>query len=188
MGPPSEQASPLELGGLGEPNPSPSGLPNLLSRGEPRSDPRSATLPPFSLPSGVPRMKSKIATASNERTRAMPTVESTISCLLSMRLDSSRCRACRIFPEASHRKDRPRPEHGADLVIVCGLVVEVKVPSSRILQIRGRVAPGGLLPRAPTDQYVPFRAYGSSHHEFAAGRYTEWIATGGGSGYRPNSR
>jgi hypothetical protein len=55
-------------------------------------------------------------------------------------------------------------------------------------QDRGRVAPGDYSPRAPTDPYVPSRAYGSSHHEFAAGRYTEWIATGGGSGYRPNTR
>ena len=51
-----------------------------------------------------------------------------------------------------------------------------------------RVAPGDCSPRAPTDPYVPSRAYGSSRHELAAGRHTEWIATGGGSGYRPISR
>ena len=38
------------------------------------------------------------------------------------------------------------------------------------------------------DPYVPSRAYGSSRHELATERYTEWIATGGGSGYRPSSR
>ena len=52
----------------------------------------------------------------------------------------------------------------------------------------GRVAPGDYSPRAPKDPYVPSRAYGSSRHELAAGRYTEWIATGGGNGYRPSSR
>src|SRR5208283_4489638 len=52
----------------------------------------------------------------------------------------------------------------------------------------GRVAPGDFSPGAPTDPYVPFQAYGSSHHERATGRHTEWIATGGGSGYRPSIR
>jgi hypothetical protein len=52
----------------------------------------------------------------------------------------------------------------------------------------GRVAQGDYSPRAPTDPYVPSRAYGSSRHEVATERYTEWIATGGGSGYRPSSR
>ena len=46
----------------------------------------------------------------------------------------------------------------------------------------GRVAPGDCSPGAPTDPYVPSRAYGSSRHGFAAGRHTEWIAIGGGSG------
>src|SRR5262249_39529053 len=46
-------------------------------------------------------------------------------------------------------------------------------------RIPGRVAPGDCSPRAPADPYVPSRAYGSSRHELATGRYTEWIATGG---------
>src|SRR5271166_37112 len=46
------------------------------------------------------------------------------------------------------------------------------------------IAPLGL----PRDPYVPFQAYGSSRHELAAGRYTEWITTGGGSGYRLSIR
>ena len=53
---------------------------------------------------------------------------------------------------------------------------------------RGRVAPVDYSPRAPTDPYVPSRAYGSSGHKLATVRYTEWIAAGGGSGKRPNSR
>ena len=47
---------------------------------------------------------------------------------------------------------------------------------------RGRVAPGDCSPRAPTDPYVHFRAYGSSCHVLATRRHTEWIAIGGGSG------
>ena len=47
---------------------------------------------------------------------------------------------------------------------------------------KGRVAPGDCSPRAPTDPYVHFRAYGSSGHVLATGRHTEWIAIGGGSG------
>jgi carbonic anhydrase len=50
------------------------------------------------------------------------------------------------------------------------------------VRARGRVAPGDCSPGAPTDPYVPSRAYGSSHHEVATGRHTEWIAIGGGSG------
>jgi hypothetical protein len=53
---------------------------------------------------------------------------------------------------------------------------------------RARVAPGDYTPRAPTDPYVPSRAYGSSRHGLATERYTEWIATGGGSGYLSSSR
>ena len=55
-------------------------------------------------------------------------------------------------------------------------------------RVPGRVAPGDCSPGAPTDPYVPSRAYGSSGHELATVRYTEWIAIGGGSGKRPNSR
>ena len=39
------------------------------------------------------------------------------------------------------------------------------------------MAPGDCSPGAPTDPYVPFQAYGSSRHELAEGRHTEWIAT-----------
>jgi len=39
--------------------------------------------------------------------------------------------------------------------------------------VPGRVAPGDCSPGAPTDPYVPFQAYGSSHHELATGRHTE---------------
>ncbi len=46
----------------------------------------------------------------------------------------------------------------------------------------------GLLPGAPAVPYVPFQAYGSSRHELAAGRYTEWTTTGGRSGYRLSIR
>src|SRR5271157_3251064 len=53
-------------------------------------------------------------------------------------------------------------------------------------RVPGRVAPGDRSPGAPTDPYLPFRAYGSSHHERATGRHVEWIATGGRSGYRPS--
>ena len=52
----------------------------------------------------------------------------------------------------------------------------------------GRVAPGDCSPGAPTDPYVPFQAYGSSRHEFATGRHTEWIGIGGGSGYCSSNR
>ncbi len=38
---------------------------------------------------------------------------------------------------------------------------------------KGRVAPGYYSPRAPTDPYVHFRAYGSSCHVLATRRYTE---------------
>jgi hypothetical protein len=71
----------------------------------------------------------------------------------------------------------------ADLVTWLVKVIAVFAP-----QIQGRVAPGDCSPRAPTDPYVPSRAYGSSRHELAAGRYTEWTAIGGGSGYRSNNR
>jgi len=54
--------------------------------------------------------------------------------------------------------------------------------------LKGRVAPGNCSPGAPTDPYVPSQAYGSSRHEFATGRHTEWIAIGGGSGYRSSIR
>jgi hypothetical protein len=37
--------------------------------------------------------------------------------------------------------------------------------------VPGRVAPGDCSPGAPTDPYVPFRAYGSSRHEHATGRH-----------------
>ncbi|MCY7290184.1 MAG: hypothetical protein LH624_18560 [Cryobacterium sp.] len=37
----------------------------------------------------------------------------------------------------------------------------------------GRVALGDCLPRAPTDPYLRFNAYGSSCHDLAAGRHTE---------------
>ena len=37
----------------------------------------------------------------------------------------------------------------------------------------GRVAPGDCSPGAPTDPYVPFQAYGSSHRELATGRLPE---------------
>ena len=37
----------------------------------------------------------------------------------------------------------------------------------------GRVAPGDCSPGAPTDPYVPSRAYGSSYHELATGRLPE---------------
>ena len=52
----------------------------------------------------------------------------------------------------------------------------------------GRVAPGDCSLGAPTDPYVPCQAYGSSHHEFATGRHTEWIGIGGGSGYGSSNR
>ena len=65
---------------------------------------------------------------------------------------------------------------------------QVQGTSYLILNSGGRVAPGNCSPGAPTDPYVPSRAYGSSRHEFATGRYTEWIAIGGGSGYRSSSR
>jgi hypothetical protein len=43
----------------------------------------------------------------------------------------------------------------------------------------GPGGPGGLLPRgSPTDSLMPFRPYGSSHHELAAGRFTEGARTG----------
>ena len=44
-------------------------------------------------------------------------------------------------------------------------------------RVTGRVAPGDCSPRAPTDACVSSRAYGSSGHEFATVRYTEWGAT-----------
>ena len=44
-----------------------------------------------------------------------------------------------------------------------GCVVVARVP--------GRVALGDCSPRAPTDPYVPFQAYGSSRHEHATGRH-----------------
>src|SRR2546429_162814 len=52
----------------------------------------------------------------------------------------------------------------------------------------GRVAPGDFSPRAPTDPYLHFRAYGSSYHERTTGRHTEWIGLGGGNGYRFSNR
>jgi hypothetical protein len=39
--------------------------------------------------------------------------------------------------------------------------------------VPGRVAPGDCSPGAPTDPYVPSRAYGSSYHELATGRLPE---------------
>ena len=45
--------------------------------------------------------------------------------------------------------------------------------SPQALHLGGRVAPGECSPGAPTDPYVPSRAYGSSHHELASGRHTE---------------
>jgi hypothetical protein len=39
--------------------------------------------------------------------------------------------------------------------------------------VPGRVAPGDCSPGAPTDPYVPSRAYGSSDHELATGRLPE---------------
>lgn len=67
-------------------------------------------------------------------------------------------------------------------------LVLIKCPETGMAINTGRVAPGDCSPGAPTDPYVPFQAYGSSHHERATGRHTEWIATGGGSGYRPSIR
>jgi hypothetical protein len=101
--------------------------------------------------------------------------------------------------------DRTCPSAGADSETATGLLSVTPVaivPSPRAQARRppvgcrrgsgpyipGRVAPGDCSPGAPTDPYVPFQAYGSSHHERATGRHTEWIATGGGSGYRPSIR
>src|SRR5208282_4982822 len=43
-------------------------------------------------------------------------------------------------------------------------------------EVPGRVAPGDCSPGAPTDPYVPSRAYGSSYHELATGRFPERIS------------
>src|SRR5271166_524554 len=64
-----------------------------------------------------------------------------------------------------------------------------RAPEDAVTGSSGRVvAPGDCSPGAPTDPYVPSRAYGSSHHEVATGRYTEWTTLGGGSGNRSSIR
>ena len=45
--------------------------------------------------------------------------------------------------------------------------------SSTSIRARGRVAPRDCSPGAPADPYVPSRAYGSSYHALATGRFPE---------------
>src|SRR5271157_6189679 len=141
--------------------------PVLCDRGSPSPRPSAPHLETSGRPngrSGDPRRTKQIATKEvGIRGRSRPTLQHATLVLPA--------------PLAKLPSDVPPPPEGTQATTSGGGLLTH--PPGRLdpAAVPGRVAPGDCSPGAPTDPYVPFQAYGSSHHERATGRHTEWIAT-----------